>query len=210
MASLNPPQRRALRAKAHHLHPVVFIGNHGLTPAVLHEIDVNLMAHELVKLRVFSDDRPERETLLARICAELDAAPVQHLGKVLVVYRARPAETPPEPKPPARARRRSAAGAPQRPHAATGVKPYPSERTRAPALRDAPKGRATTARSAAAGPVTEGGRRGRAIAAPRIPKKTGKGFASAKSTANASGAPRLRRPAAPTGPRSPKQRRRRG
>ena len=86
---LTPAQRRALRAKAHHLNPVVSIGNHGLTPAVLHEIDVNLLAHELVKLRVHSDDRDEREQLLARVCDELDAAPVQHLGKVLIVYRER-------------------------------------------------------------------------------------------------------------------------
>ncbi|MDQ6619295.1 MAG: YhbY family RNA-binding protein [Pseudomonadota bacterium] len=89
MKSLDPLQRRALRAKAHHLHAVVSIGTHGLTPAVLHEIDVNLLAHELVKLRVHSDDRAEREKLLERICGELDAAPVQHVGKVLIVYRER-------------------------------------------------------------------------------------------------------------------------
>lgn len=216
MASLNPSQRRTLRAKAHHLHPVVFVGNHGLTPAVLHEIDVNLMAHELVKLRVFSDDRAERETVLARICADLDAAPVQHLGKVLVVYRARPEEPAPEPKPGAREKRRAAAGAPKRPHAAKGVKPHPGERTRVPASRDALKGRATTARGAAAGPIIEGGRRGRAIAAPRIPKKAGtaKAFISGKSDASAYQTPQTPRPgrsrATPAGPRPPQQRRRRG
>src|SRR5215212_8056898 len=89
MKTLDPAARRALRAKAHHLHPVVSVGTHGLTPAVLHEIDVNLLAHELVKLRVHSDDRDEREKLLERICSELDAAPVQHLGKVLIIYRER-------------------------------------------------------------------------------------------------------------------------
>lgn len=212
MALLNPSQRRVLRAKAHHLHPVVSIGNQGLTPAVLHEIDVNLMAHELVKLRVFSDDRAERETLLERICANLDAAPVQHLGKVLVVYRPRPEEKPDEPERPARARRRSPA-APERPRTAKGAKPQPRERV-APgtASHGAPKGRATTGRHALAGPVIESGRRGRAIAAPRIPKKsaTGKAFASGKSTANTSGAARLGRPDTPTGPRPPRQRRRRG
>lgn len=94
MKPLSPVARRALRAKAHHLDPVVSIGNQGLTPAVLHEIDVNLLAHELVKLKVHSDDRHERESLLERICNELDAAPVQHLGKVLIVYRERPEEEP--------------------------------------------------------------------------------------------------------------------
>ena len=90
MISLTPPERRALRAKAHHLHPVVSVGQHGLTAAVLHEIDLNLIAHELVKVRVFNDDRLAREALMASICAELDAAPVQHIGKLLVVWRPSP------------------------------------------------------------------------------------------------------------------------
>ena len=79
-----------LRAKAHHLHPVVSIGNNGLTPSVLHEIDVNLAAHELVKVRVFDGDRDERERLLAQVCSALDAAPVQHLGKILTLWRPAP------------------------------------------------------------------------------------------------------------------------
>jgi putative YhbY family RNA-binding protein len=94
MKILTPAERRALRARAHHVHPVVIVGHHGLTPAVLHEIDVALLAHELIKVRVGSDDRSEREALLTRICAELDAAPVQHIGRLLVVFR--PA---PEPEP---------------------------------------------------------------------------------------------------------------
>ena len=96
MRTLTPAERRAFRAKAHSLHPFVSIGQHGLTPAVLHEIDVNLVAHELIKIRVFNDDRGERETLLARICSDLDAAPVQHLGKILTIWRPAP---PPEPEP---------------------------------------------------------------------------------------------------------------
>ena len=83
-----------LRAKAHHLHPVVSIGNNGLTHSVLHEIDVNLAANELVKIRVFVDDRDERERLLAEVCAGLDAAPVQHLGKTLTLWRPAPESAP--------------------------------------------------------------------------------------------------------------------
>jgi putative YhbY family RNA-binding protein len=90
MTLLSPPERRALRAKAHHLHPVVSVGQHGLTAAVLHEIDVNLIAHELIKVRVFNDDRAARDAVLLSICAELDAAPVQHIGKLLVVWRPSP------------------------------------------------------------------------------------------------------------------------
>ncbi|HET7097302.1 MAG TPA: YhbY family RNA-binding protein [Casimicrobiaceae bacterium] len=91
MRTLTSAERRALRAKAHHLQPVVSIGNNGLTRSVLHEIDVNLTAHELVKVRVFNDDRQTRERLFAEVCTELDAAPVQRLGKILMLWRPAPA-----------------------------------------------------------------------------------------------------------------------
>jgi RNA-binding protein len=71
------------------------IGDKGLTDAVLKEIDVNLKSHELIKVRVASDDRDQRESVLASICESLDAAAVQHIGKILVVYR----ENPPPPAP---------------------------------------------------------------------------------------------------------------
>jgi len=90
MLSLTPAERRDLRAKAHQLRPVVSVGQHGLTAGVLHEIDVNLLAHELIKVRVFIDDRSARDAVLSRICAELEAAPVQHLGKLLIVWRPGP------------------------------------------------------------------------------------------------------------------------
>ena len=108
MEPLSPSFRRALRARAHPLHPVVSIGQHGLTPAVLHEIDVALLAHELIKVRVFNDDRDARTALLADICAALGCAPVQQIGKLLVVWRARPlTDEPAPPKRPA-SRRKSA------------------------------------------------------------------------------------------------------
>jgi len=93
MPAVTPAQRRELRAKAHHLHPVVFVGHHGLTAAVLHEIDVNLLAHELIKIRVFNEDREKREEMLKRICEALDAASVQHIGRLLVLWRAAPEKT---------------------------------------------------------------------------------------------------------------------
>ena len=101
MEPLSPSFRRALRARAHPLHPVVSIGQHGLTPAVLHEIDVALLAHELIKVRVFNDDRDARTAVLANICTALGCAPVQQIGKLLVVWRARPAteETAPPKRP---------------------------------------------------------------------------------------------------------------
>jgi RNA-binding protein len=92
MTTLTPTQRREFRAKAHHLHPVVIVGHHGLTPAVLHEIDVNLLAHELIKIRVFNEDRDQRNAMLEQVCAALDAASVQHIGRLLVLWRPAPAK----------------------------------------------------------------------------------------------------------------------
>ena len=89
---LTPAQRKEHRAGAHHLHPVVQVGADGLTPAVVKEIDGALKAHGLIKVRVFSDDRLARETLLADIADRLGAAPIQHIGKLLVLWR------PPAPK----------------------------------------------------------------------------------------------------------------
>src|SRR6187549_2964545 len=95
MPPLTPALRRSLRARAHALDPVVSIGHAGLTPAVMREVDVALKAHELVKIRVHSDDRDERESHLAAICEALDCAPVQHLGKLLIVWRPAPKQEEP-------------------------------------------------------------------------------------------------------------------
>lgn len=87
---LTPAQRKVHRADAHHLDPVVLIGGDGLTAAVKKEVDAALKAHGLIKVRVFSDDRTERETYLATLADELAAAPIQHIGKLLVLWRPLP------------------------------------------------------------------------------------------------------------------------
>jgi RNA-binding protein len=92
--TLTPAQRKAQRAKAHSLNPVVMIGNDGLTDAVCKEIDRALKSHGLIKVRVLGDDRDARTEMLDTICDRLGAAPVQHIGKLLVVWR--PLETKPE------------------------------------------------------------------------------------------------------------------
>jgi putative YhbY family RNA-binding protein len=113
MNTLNPAQRRALKARAHHLHPLVIVGDAGLTPAVLREIDVHLKSHELIKIRVMSDDRDARAGMIANICEPLDASPVQHIGKILVIYRPKPAQKPqsdtrkPSPRKSVKAKRRT-------------------------------------------------------------------------------------------------------
>ncbi len=87
MLKLTPAQRSDLRSQAHGLAPVVMIGDSGLTPAVMKEIDASLNAHGLIKIRVLGDDRDARVSHYESICADLGAAPVQHIGKLLVVYR---------------------------------------------------------------------------------------------------------------------------
>ena len=87
MLKLTPAQRSDLRSQAHGLAPVVMIGDSGLTPAVMKEIDASLNSHGLIKIRVLGDDRDARVSHYETICADLGAAPVQHIGKLLVVYR---------------------------------------------------------------------------------------------------------------------------
>lgn len=87
MVKLTPAERSALRSEAHALNPVVIIGDAGLTSAVLKEIDASLDAHGLIKVRVFGDDREARIEMYETICEKLGAAPVQHIGKLLVLYR---------------------------------------------------------------------------------------------------------------------------
>jgi RNA-binding protein len=84
---LTTSERRALRADAHHLDPVVMIGGDGLTPAVVRETDSALKAHGLIKVRVLGDDRAVREEIFAQLCDQLNAAPIQHIGKLLVIWR---------------------------------------------------------------------------------------------------------------------------
>ena len=84
---LTPAHRREHRANAHHLTPVVLIGGDGLTDAVKKEVDAALNAHGLIKVRVFSDDRAGRELIYQTLSADLSAAPVQHIGKLLVLWR---------------------------------------------------------------------------------------------------------------------------
>lgn len=92
MTQLNAIQRRYLCAQAHTLHPVVMIGDAGLSETVMREIDINLKAHELIKIRVLGDDRAARIAMLDQICTTLTAEKIQHIGKLLIVYR--PADKP--------------------------------------------------------------------------------------------------------------------
>lgn len=114
--ALSPAERKALKARAHHLKPVLMIGDAGLTEAVAAEGDRALAAHGLIKVRVLGDDRARREALMHELCAALRCAPVQSIGKLLVVYRPR-ADEGTESGTPASKRRRG----PHRPKKAAGA-----------------------------------------------------------------------------------------
>jgi len=90
LPGLSPIERKKLKARAHALNPLVHVGGKGLTEAVIAEIGRALDAHELIKVRVGTMERDEREAALAAICSKLEAHPVQHIGKVLVIYRPKP------------------------------------------------------------------------------------------------------------------------
>jgi putative YhbY family RNA-binding protein len=87
MVELTPAQRRALKAQAHSLHPVVAVAGNGLSPSVLAEIDRSLRAHDLIKVRVYGADRDQRTAFMTEICQALSCHPVQMIGNLLVLWR---------------------------------------------------------------------------------------------------------------------------
>lgn len=93
MIELTPTKRREFRAAAHHLNPVVTIAGNGLIPSVMEEIDRSLQAHELIKVKVQGAEREARDVLMQELCAHLDAAPIQHIGNILIVWRPRREDT---------------------------------------------------------------------------------------------------------------------
>lgn len=91
-ATLTGRERAALKARAHAMEPVVHVGHGGLTDAVVAEIDRNLTAHELIKVRAGAAERDQRHEMLDAIVARTNAAVVQTVGKVMVLWRPRPAD----------------------------------------------------------------------------------------------------------------------
>jgi len=90
MPTLTTRERSHLKARAHALEPVVHVGHHGATPELIAEIDRALTAHELIKVRIGSDNRAARRTLGDEVAAQTDAAVVHRVGKVVILWRPRP------------------------------------------------------------------------------------------------------------------------
>jgi len=93
MLTLDITQRRQLSAQGHTLNPVVIIGKAGLTNNVIEELDRSLFSHELIKVKTHLHDRNTRQVVLETICQRLNAAPIQHVGKIFLIYRPKPEET---------------------------------------------------------------------------------------------------------------------
>ncbi|HSG66341.1 MAG TPA: ribosome assembly RNA-binding protein YhbY [Gammaproteobacteria bacterium] len=84
---LTENQLKHLRRLGHALDPVVLIGNAGVSPAVLAEIDHALGHHELIKVRIRAGDRKDRDAMLAKLVADSGATLVQRVGHVALIYR---------------------------------------------------------------------------------------------------------------------------
>ena len=154
MTELTPAQRRDLRARAHHLNPVVTIGDNGLAPTVVAEIERSLQAHELIKVKVQGAEREQRDALMQELCAALDAAQVQHIGNILVVWRQRREEDKPAAaaeKKPARAATAKSAAAFAAAARRAALAKASAESRRSPARSPAPRGRGTGSSSGSRG-----------------------------------------------------------
>ncbi len=87
---LTSQQRAKLRGLAHALKPVVIIGQNGLTANVLAEAEVALTAHELIKVKIAHSDREARQQMSTQLCTDLNAAWVQTIGQIVIIYRPNP------------------------------------------------------------------------------------------------------------------------
>lgn len=88
--SLNERQKRHLRGLAHHLKPVVTVGQSGLSEGVMKEIGIALDSHELIKVKLAGAERAERPTMAAAIAEQADAEPILSIGQMVVFYRPNP------------------------------------------------------------------------------------------------------------------------
>lgn len=90
MPALNEKQKKFLKGLAHKLEPVTRVGNPGLTPSLVKEVEGQLLAHELIKVKVMVGDRDERDMVIERMCAATSAMLVQRIGNMAVLYKRNP------------------------------------------------------------------------------------------------------------------------
>jgi len=86
--TLTSKQRKELKAQAHHLNPVIRVGQKGITDNLLKETDQALTTHELIKVHIAQDEKADRQTTAAEIASACRAEVVDHIGKIAILYRA--------------------------------------------------------------------------------------------------------------------------
>ena len=89
MAPLTGAQRRHLRALGHHLKPVVIVGENGVTPALITQVETQLLAHELIKVKAHEGNRLEMKTAAAEISEGAHAEIAQLMGHTILLYKRR-------------------------------------------------------------------------------------------------------------------------
>ena len=87
---MNNIQKKALKAQAHHLNPVILMGGKGLTPSVIAAIEEALTTHELIKIKLMGDQKSERLLIGQEICDATQAELVQIVGRIATIYRKNP------------------------------------------------------------------------------------------------------------------------
>jgi len=88
--SITDKQKRWLRQQSHHLKPIVTVGQHGITEALLAELDQSLSHHELMKVKITGGDRDQRDAAIERITQCTGADLIGRIGHVASFYRANP------------------------------------------------------------------------------------------------------------------------
>jgi len=86
---ISSKQRKALKAKAHHLKPVIRIGQHGTSEGVVAETDLALNTHELIKVQVQQGERDDRHAAIEILCQKTESELIQYIGKIFIIYRQR-------------------------------------------------------------------------------------------------------------------------
>ena len=82
--------KKALKAQAHNLRPVVLMGAKGVTTQLIAEIDSALTTHELIKIKLMGEDKTDRKLIADQLCSATQAELVQIVGHIATVYRKKP------------------------------------------------------------------------------------------------------------------------
>lgn len=81
--------KKMLKAKAHHLKPVVLVGSNGVTGSVIAETDAALKAHELIKVKIYGAEKEDRMLMSEELTNKVQAELVQMIGNISVLFRKR-------------------------------------------------------------------------------------------------------------------------